>query len=129
MPNYDFHCARHGIFEAMSSADNNGVASVICPKCGELAPVIWRRSPAMRDSGIPAIRFAGHDVPCEVMERKMAEPETDENAGFWDKPDFGAEFVDALDRNTGRWHAGDLPPVELSAQDLTTLKEGVGAKG
>lgn len=125
MPNYDFQCARDGVFEAMSAFSGTGVESVDCPKCGELAPVVWLRSPAMRKPGYEAIRFGGRNIPVESFEKQLAQPEVDDDAGFWDKPDFGAEFTDALDRNTGRWHAGELPPVELSAQDLTTLKEGV----
>jgi len=112
----------------MSSFSGTGVESVQCPKCGELAPVVWLRSPAMRKPGYEAIRFAGNDIPVESIEKALAEPAPDDDAGFWDDPKFGGEFVDALDRNTGRWHAGDLPPVELTASELTTLKEGV-AKG
>ena len=125
MPNYDFHCAAHGIFEAMSSFDGEKVASVGCPKCGELAPVIWRRSPAMRPAGVLAVQVGGRAVPAEVVERELSAPEPDEDAGFWDSPEFGTEFVDALDRNTGRWHAGELPPIQMSESELKTLKEGV----
>jgi len=192
LPNYDFQCAMHGVFEAMSrvamagvssgaSVDPwglqraingqrcrcgkpaqamccvdcfggwcgamlcgqcsclqhgglgakpipSGVESVACPKCGEPAPVVWLRAPAMRKPGYEAIRYAGNDIPCESIEKALAEPEVDPDAGFWDDKDFGAEFVDALDRNTGRWHAGEWPPVELTPQEITTLKEGV-AKG
>lgn len=128
MPQYDFHCAAHGVFEAMSRANAAGVESVHCPRCGELAPIVWRNSPAMRMPGIPAIRFAGNDIPVESIEKALAEPEPDPDAGFWDDPGFDGEFIDALDRNTGRWHAGELPPVQLSESEIATLKEGV-AKG
>lgn len=127
MPNYDFHCARHGIFEAMSSAGNNGVESVVCPKCGELAPVIWRRSPSIRKPGIAAVRFGGHDIPEEVIEQRLAEKAPDEDAGFWDDSNFGADFSDALDRNIGRFHAGDLPPA-ITDEQMTTLQKGVAGE-
>jgi putative FmdB family regulatory protein len=136
VPNYDFHCARHGIFEAMSSADDNGVASVVCPRCGELAPVIWRRSPAMRKQGYEAIRFGGHDIPCESIEKQLAEPDQDDELPMFSESGFDDGLMATLDKNTQKWFGGTLPPVveQMSGAELDTLRaglatSGIGAKG
>lgn len=125
MPNYDFSCARDGIFEEMSSFDGTKVQSVQCPKCGELAPVIWRRSPAMRKPGYEAIRFGGRNVPVESFERQLAQPEADDELPMFSESGFEDGLMSTLDKNTQKWFGGTLPPVELSTQEMATLKEGV----
>lgn len=124
MPNYDFDCASHGTFEDMSSFDGTKVQSVPCPKCGELAPVVWRRSPAMRKPGIPGVRFGGHTYSEELVEQKLAEKPADDDAGFWDDPGFEADYYDKRDQKTAQYFAGELPPI-LTDEQMTTLKQSV----
>jgi hypothetical protein len=128
LPNYDFQCAAHGVFEATSQAVARGVESVPCPRCGELAPVVWRRSPAMRKPGYEAIRFAGNDIPVESIEKALAQPEPDDELPMFSERGFEDNLMATIDEKTQKWFAGTLPPIELSENEIKTLKEGV-AKG
>lgn len=127
MPNYHFQCAAHGDFESMSQySEPNGVESRPCPKCGESAPMVWRRAPAMRKLGYEAVHFGGRNIPVESIEKALDQPKVDDDAGFWDEPSFEKEFFDVRDQKAAQWFAGDLPPDQLTPQEIETLKEGVG---
>lgn len=126
MPMYDFQCATHGTFEAMSRSTPNGVESVRCPRCGELAPIVWRRSPAMRNDGVEAVIVGGKPVPMERIERELAD--RDETPDFWDEPGFEKEWLDKRDEKVGKWMHGDLPPMELTDAEIAVVKDGMGVK-
>lgn len=123
---FDFHCALHGYFEAMSESFGAGVQSVPCPHCGELAPQIWLRPPAMRGDGIPAIKFGNRIVTEEQLEREL-DAKPDKAVGWYDKPGARERFDAALERNAALADAGNLPGIEqkFTPKQLTVLKEGL----
>lgn len=126
MPLFDFHCALHGPFEAMSESFGAGVQSVACPQCGELAPQVWLRSPAMRGDGVPAIQFGGRVITEEQLEQQLdAKPE--KMLAWYDKPGAREKFNAALERNAALSDAGNLPTPEqkFTEQQMTVLKEGL----
>lgn len=113
MPNYDFQCATHGIFEAMSRPLHPGVESQQCPRCGEMAPQVWRRAPAVKNDDIHATRVGGRTFTTDAIEAALAAPDTsdDDSDAFYNQPGFEERFLDTLNEKANLAAYGELPPV------------------
>lgn len=79
----------------------------------------------MRKPGYEAIRFGGHDIPVESIEKALALPEPDDELPMFSEKGFEEGLMDTIDKKTCQWFAGTLPPIELSESEMKTLRESV----